>query len=397
MEKIDSTSTDSYYLQLEKILIKRIKEGDFKPLNRLPTVKDLSKIYEVAQLTVRRAIQDLTERGFIYKRRGKGIFIREDFLNLHLTDKKECVILVLLPSLMDPEGVNILAGIEKGVQNGQGKDIRLDIKSYEWKSKRQKSYLTKFISGNYSGLLFRPDQDTSKEYIQSVVESGKPFILIDRYFPGLPTNVVTMNYSQIAYLMTALLIKNRKKRICYLDRINPISDTSSSCNFIRKGYLQAMQDFRVPEQRQKILSGLDRDTCSDEEIEIKILNFLKANKDIDAFLLASGYTARKLLSASKKIRYKVLSDTQIAGFDLDPSLAYEGIPFITANIKHMDMGFTAMNKMSKLLTGEEGPIIREFIRFDLKRYDGYRNYERIEKRTQDFDGIKLAYAHGIAT
>ena len=374
MEKIDPMSPESYYLQLEEILIRRIRKGDFKGQNRLPTVNELSKMYKVAQLTVRRAIQDLTERGFIYKRRGKGIFVREEVLSPDLANKKKRVILVLLPSLMDLEGAHMLTGIEKAASSGRGEDIQLDIRCYDWQSKLEKSYLTKFISGDYSGLLFRPSPYTDREYVHSLTECGKPFVLIDRHFPDLPTNVVTMNYSHIAYLLTRLLIKNGKRKICYLAYADPKIDVSGSCSFIRKGYRKALQDFQVPEI---MLSGLGRDVHSDEEIEAKILNFLKSHKDMGAFLVASGYLGRKLLSAGKKMGDIVLSDIQIAGFDLDSSLAYEGIPFITANRKHVDLGYIAISRMTKLLAREEGPVIREFIKSDIKRCDGHRNYERI--------------------
>jgi len=376
MKEIDPTSSDPYYMQLEEILIERIKAGDFKSQNRLPTVNELSKIYKVAHLTVRRAIQNLAERGFIYKRRGKGIFVREDISSLSLASKKKRVILILLPSLMDPEGADILTGLKKGALNGEGKNIQLDIRSYKWNSKLQKSYLTKFISGDYGGLLFRPDPNTDKEYVQSLMKCGKPFVFIDRHFPDLPTNVVTMNYSHIAYLMTRLLIKNGKEKACYLEYINSETDPTGSCSFIRKGYQKALEDFPAPEI---ILSELNRDILSDEEIEAKILNFLKAHKNIGAFLVASGYLGKKLLSVSKKMGDQVLSDIQIAGFDLDSSLAYDGVPFLTAKRRHVDLGYIAISRITKLLTGEEGPVIREFLRSDIKRCDGHRNYERIDE------------------
>ncbi|MFI0423361.1 GntR family transcriptional regulator [Spongiactinospora sp. 9N601] len=54
----------------------RIAAGEFTPGDRLPSELDLSNSYGVARMTIRRAMQELTERGLVCRVHGKGTFVQ---------------------------------------------------------------------------------------------------------------------------------------------------------------------------------------------------------------------------------------------------------------------------------------------------------------------------------
>lgn len=54
----------------------RIASGDLRPGERLTPERELAAEYRVAYLTVRRAMQELRERGLIVTVHGRGTFVR---------------------------------------------------------------------------------------------------------------------------------------------------------------------------------------------------------------------------------------------------------------------------------------------------------------------------------
>lgn len=64
------------YLRIKKDLIDEITSG-FRPTHsKLPTEEELCRQYEVARGTVRQALTELSNDGYIYKVHGKGTFVK---------------------------------------------------------------------------------------------------------------------------------------------------------------------------------------------------------------------------------------------------------------------------------------------------------------------------------
>jgi GntR family transcriptional regulator of bglA len=78
----------SKYHEISSELIKEIVDGNYQETGKLPTEKELMERFEASRNTIRRAILDLTDRGFVYKIQGSGIYIRpvnfDESINLNL-------------------------------------------------------------------------------------------------------------------------------------------------------------------------------------------------------------------------------------------------------------------------------------------------------------------------
>ncbi|WP_302279693.1 GntR family transcriptional regulator [Brachyspira pilosicoli] len=76
MEIIDNTSRVQLYYQLYDILLNKIKSGDYKPNDLFPTENELIEKYKVSRITVRKAMDMLSQEGLISKKRGIGTFVK---------------------------------------------------------------------------------------------------------------------------------------------------------------------------------------------------------------------------------------------------------------------------------------------------------------------------------
>lgn len=63
------------YAQIVEQLQKDIDNGVFSETGRLPTESELSEQYNVSRITIRRAVNELVQKGLVEKKQGKGTFI----------------------------------------------------------------------------------------------------------------------------------------------------------------------------------------------------------------------------------------------------------------------------------------------------------------------------------
>lgn len=63
------------YLQLKDLIIKRIENNEYLPNTQIPSEQDLCQQYDISRPTVRQAISELTNSGYLYKEKGKGTFV----------------------------------------------------------------------------------------------------------------------------------------------------------------------------------------------------------------------------------------------------------------------------------------------------------------------------------
>jgi GntR family transcriptional regulator, transcriptional regulator of bglA len=74
------------YKEIADRLEQEIRDGLFDKTKKLPTEDELIKKFEVSRNTIRKAITQLVNRGYVYQVQGSGMFLREksvtDYINL---------------------------------------------------------------------------------------------------------------------------------------------------------------------------------------------------------------------------------------------------------------------------------------------------------------------------
>lgn len=73
------------YLQLEESLLNDIHKGVFPSGSKLPTENELSEMYHVSRVTVRKALQLLEDKSYIDRKVGKGTYVAEKKLQRNFT------------------------------------------------------------------------------------------------------------------------------------------------------------------------------------------------------------------------------------------------------------------------------------------------------------------------
>ncbi len=72
---INKYSNVPLYSQLKQLIIRKIESGEYQGESRIPSEQELCEQYDISRPTVRQAISELTNNGYLYKEKGKGTFV----------------------------------------------------------------------------------------------------------------------------------------------------------------------------------------------------------------------------------------------------------------------------------------------------------------------------------
>lgn len=74
---INRATHEKLYVQLYKIMRKKIDSGEWAVSSLLPTEKEISKLHKVSVITVRTAMSQLVKEGLLVRTQGKGTFVKD--------------------------------------------------------------------------------------------------------------------------------------------------------------------------------------------------------------------------------------------------------------------------------------------------------------------------------
>lgn len=79
--KLDRNSMVPLYYQLKEQIYEKIRSGELKSGDLLPSESELCEAYHLSRGTVRQAITILAEKGYLVRERGKGTCVKHPSLN----------------------------------------------------------------------------------------------------------------------------------------------------------------------------------------------------------------------------------------------------------------------------------------------------------------------------
>src|SRR3954452_7091148 len=66
------------YLQVASVMRRRVEAGHWQHVQKISTLEELEREFEVARVTVRQAIELLAEEGLLYCQQGRGTFVADE-------------------------------------------------------------------------------------------------------------------------------------------------------------------------------------------------------------------------------------------------------------------------------------------------------------------------------
>ncbi|HEY0273065.1 MAG TPA: substrate-binding domain-containing protein, partial [Chitinophaga sp.] len=158
------------------------------------------------------------------------------------------------------------------------------------------------------GYIITPTKGLEKDIV-ALQETGKPLILIDRYFPNVPSNYVVLNNYQGAYDAAAHLVKQGYRRI------GIVTTTSGQVQMRDRfnGFEAALKALQVPLQKQHI-----KRLAFDMQRPVFIAEmkkFFQSVPGLDAVFFATNYLGIYGIEAIRSLGLQIGKDIGMISFD----------------------------------------------------------------------------------
>lgn len=75
--QLNEDSLIPLYQQLMEDIKTALTEGKYAPDEKIPSESELSELYHVSRITVRRAVEELCSEGYLVKKQGKGTYVSQ--------------------------------------------------------------------------------------------------------------------------------------------------------------------------------------------------------------------------------------------------------------------------------------------------------------------------------
>lgn len=280
------------YNQIKEYLLRLIYTNYTNGKYDFPSEMALALQFGVSRVTSRRAILDLTQEGYLIRKKGAGTKINNNLSEKKLSklnkyketlppprtseiNKIRKTVAVILPDLKSKYMIEILDGIQSlAIQNEW--DVLVAISNYN--QDLEMSLIKKFLS-YCNGLIIFPVTDTTynKEIIRLSLKNY-PLVVIDNLLHGVEMSSITSDNKRTTYKVVKHFIRQGKTNIGVISQ--PFESAFSLLERYR-GYRDALGEHNIPMNKNLILNTLDH---YDETAEKIIENFIKSNPRLEAVI-----------------------------------------------------------------------------------------------------------------
>ncbi|MFC7395352.1 GntR family transcriptional regulator [Scopulibacillus cellulosilyticus] len=208
------------YYQVQEILEDKIISGEWAEGYQLQTEKELAKLYNVSTITVKRALQELVNKGKLYRVRGKGTFVSKQVKENNIfnvvtfgTENEEVNPHKLLHYSIGKAEKTVAKKLDLSERDQLIHLIRLKFED-EVPAALEFSYLVYDLCPNFSPLL------TEKDLIYNVVQENDDVQLekVKIHFSTISANDYEADLLQIEEGTPLIVLE----RVTYADKGRPV-------------------------------------------------------------------------------------------------------------------------------------------------------------------------------
>ncbi|QHW29902.1 substrate-binding domain-containing protein [Paenibacillus rhizovicinus] len=353
-----------------------LKEGD-----RIPTEKELMEQFNVSKITVVNALSGLANEKFITRVPGRGSFVsgrgKEALIETNQQPasasapsgasaseqgefgRRTGVVGLVMPSIYDFFAIRLVEGIRRTLEERGCRCIIL-LSGGEIKQEIEAIRTLKDI-GVEGLLIFPVDEERYNEEILAMKFSGFPFVLIDRFLPGVETNYIAADGRMGASLAVDHLweLGHREIAICSDSPLQTITVQERI-----EGYMNALKNKGALINPAHMITEFSMDETDDPERH-PLYRYIR-NRMATAYITLNGRLGIEIYQMARQAGLKVPGDVSIVSFDDPTSMSEDFSIFTHVKQYEYDMGCRAAEMLLQIIrNGKGGKYMKTLIEPEL--------------------------------
>jgi DNA-binding LacI/PurR family transcriptional regulator len=335
---VDKNSPIPSYFQLQTWLEEQIQQGIFKLNDKIPTEEELVQLTGLARATVRQAIQNLSNMGYLVRKKGLGTFVTTPQVN----PQKQIIIGIIVPDIRSGYAPELARGAEdEAAKNKQS----LILCSSDDLFVKAEFHANRLIENYVSGVIFVPTSSSdskNKLIVQKFQDKNIPIVLADRMIPNYDSNYVTTDNFEGAFKLTNYLISKGHKKIAFV-----YSDIFSTERLRFEGYKKALEANGIKLDHSLVVSHSG--PFNEKQFSKYASAILKQKKKMTAIFAGHDRIALTFYLEARKLGITFPQDLSIVGYD---DLNLGTISLTTMHQPIYEMGVESMKLINVKIRGE---------------------------------------------
>ncbi|WP_372661645.1 GntR family transcriptional regulator [Cohnella sp.] len=346
------------YQKIQDYIREQIDSKGLKAGDRIPTEKELMELFNVSKITVVNALSGLANEKIINRVPGRGSFVsgREPesqqssavpFAERLGSKVQTRIIGLVMPSIYDYFTIRLIEGVQKALgEKGYRSMILLSGGEIE---KEKEAIKTLKEIGAEGLLIFPVDEEQYNEEILSMKFAGFPFVLIDRYLPGVETNYIAADGRKGASLAVDYLweLGHREIAICSDSPLQTVTVQERI-----EGYMSALKDKGALINPAHIITDFRVESLKDAEAH-PLYRYVR-NKMATAYISLNGKLAVQIYQMARQAGLAIPDDLSIVSFDDPTSIVEEFSIFTHVKQFEIEMGYRAAGMLLETIQGGDG-------------------------------------------
>lgn len=302
---------ETKYNKVKGWIKSKILDGTFLPNQKINSESELMKQFDVSRHTVRIAIGELVNEGWLYREQGAGTFCADRTLlekeGQNAEEKKIAIITTYISDYIFP---SIIRGAEAEISK-EGYQVSLFSTNNDFENERR--ILETILTQRFDGVIVEPTRSATSNpninYYLNLESLNIPYIMINAYYDELEPVSVIVNDEKGGYLQTEELIKLGHQKIVGFFKTDDLQGVKRM-----KGFIKALRDYDIPINPSQIVtfSTLEQATKPAEYLRNMLSSSLERPTGVVCY---NDELAMSLLDVIREKGLIVPEDISIVGFD----------------------------------------------------------------------------------
>lgn len=256
-----------------------------------------------------------------------------------LKSNKTNTIGLIVADISNPFSANIARIIEDEAKKSKYTVI---FGSADESYKKSQDLINVLLSRQVDGFIIAPAENSEKQLL-SLKKQGVPFVLIDRYFPELDVDRVTLNNYKSAYDAVTHLISNGYQRIGMLNFKTGLFHLQERV----RGYKEALNQLKIKDLDENLRTVEEK--AIKTEVKLRIDELLNKRKAIDALFFGSNTLAIEGLAYLQSLKIQVPDELGVVCFDEDNAYNLFHCPLSYVKQPLHEIGKTSVEMLLKAI------------------------------------------------
>lgn len=324
-----------------------ILSGTYSIGEQIPTELALQESYTVSRQTVRKAILELSNEGFLRSEKGSGTYVSNQYRSRSGGNTSKKTIGVITTYISDYIFPSIIRGIESRLNED---NYSLLLASTNNDVAQEKKALEMMLSYGVDGLIVEPTKSNlynpNIAYYLSFKEQDVPFTMINAFYEELEVPFFCLDDVQSSYLATRELIAKGHTQIGIIAKMDDLQG-----KYRMKGYIKALGEAKLRFHPEQVLSF---DTASKPELSSNVAMYLDENRDsLTAIVCYNDEVGLEVVHACRQLGISIPDELSIIGQDNSYIAKNANIRLTTLTHPQEQMGRDAADWVIKNLQGKK--------------------------------------------